>query len=283
MNDYYNEPIEMDSPYGHITISYSRLESHRIRVLDIDGGMESATYIEKDLQNELLFAYLDLFRLMFDENYLQNRTIKDVLLIGGGGFQFPKYFLSHQTGNIDVVEINSILYDISEKYFFLKEAIQQYDPQQTRFHCYFEDGRYYLDRNLKKYDVILSDVFLGENLVLSLHSIEAIKKIKNSLNSNGMYMTTVIGSLVGKYSQNLKDIVLTLKQCFQYVYVFKAMENIEHEQNQNFVVIGMDEKVHFNIVNYRNINQKRYHQGMINHVDDIDYTNGRILKDNNLS
>jgi len=90
VNDYYNEPIEMDSPYGHITISYSRLESHRIRVLDIDGGMESATYIEKDLQNELLFAYLDLFRLMFDENYLQTRTIKDVLLIGGGGFQFPK-------------------------------------------------------------------------------------------------------------------------------------------------------------------------------------------------
>ena len=272
----------MDSPYGHITISYSRLESHRIRVLDIDGGMESATYIEKDLQNELLFAYLDLFRLMFDENYLQTRTIKDVLLIGGGGFQFPKYFLSHQTGNIDVVEINSILYGISKKYFFLKEVIQQYDPQQTRFHCYFEDGRYYLDRNLKKYDVILSDVFLGENLVLSLHSIEAIKKIKNSLNPNGMYMTNVIGSLVGKYSQNLKDIVLTLKQCFQYVYVFKAMENIEHEQNQNFVVIGMDEKVHFNIVSYRNINQKRYHQGMINHVDDIDYTNGHILKDNNL-
>lgn len=282
MNDYYNEPIEMDSPYGHVTISYSRLESHRIRVLDIDGGMESATYIEKDLQNELLFAYLDLFRLMFDENYLQTRTIKDVLLIGGGGFQFPKYFLSHQTGNIDVVEINSILYGISKKYFFLKEVIQQYDPQQTRFHCYFEDGRYYLDRNLKKYDVILSDVFLGENLVLSLHSIEAIKKIKNSLNPNGMYMTNVIGSLVGKYSQNLKDIVLTLKQCFQYVYVFKAMENIEHEQNQNFVVIGMDEKVHFNIVSYRNINQKRYHQGMINHVDDIDYTNGHILKDNNL-
>ncbi len=282
MNDYYNEPIEMDSPYGHITISYSRLESHRIRVLDIDGGMESATYIEKDLQNELLFAYLDLFKLMFDENYLQSRTIRDVLLIGGGGFQFPKYFLSHQTGNIDVVEINSILYDISKKYFFLKETVQQYDPQQTRFHCYFEDGRNYLDRNLKKYDVILSDVFLGENLVLSLHSIEAMKKIKASLNSNGMYMTNVIGSLVGKYSQNLKDIVLTLKQCFQYVYVFKAMENIEHEQKQNFVVIGMNEKVHFNIVSYRNINQKRYHQGMINHVDDVDYTNGHILKDKNL-
>lgn len=281
MNDY-GEVIEIDSSYGHITISYSRLGSHRIRILDIDGGMESATYIEKDLQNELLFAYLDLFKLMFDENYLQNRTIKDVLLIGGGGFQFPKYFLSHHFGNMDVVEINSTLYDISKKYFFLGEAIQQYDPQQTRLHCYFEDGRNYLDRNLKKYDVILSDVFLGENLVLSLHSIEAIKRIKESLNPNGMYITNVIGSLVGKYSQNLKDIVLTLKQCFQYVYVFKAIENTNHDQKQNFVVIGMDEKVQFNIVSYRNINQKRYHQGMINYVDDIDYTNGRILRDKSL-
>ena len=281
MNNY-DEVIEIDSPYGHITISYNLLGSQRIKVLDIDGGMESATYIEKDLQNELLFAYLDLFKLMFDENYLQNRMIKEILLIGGGGFQFPKYFLSHYSGNIDVVEINSVLYEISKKHFFLEETIQRYDPQQTRLHCYFEDGRNYLDRNLKKYDVILSDVFLGENLVLSLHSIEAIKRIKESLNPNGMYMTNVIGSLVGKYSQNLKDIVLTLKQCFQYVYVFKAMENTEHEQNQNFVVIGMDEKVHFNIVSYRNINQKIYHQGMINHVDDIEYTNGHILRDKNL-
>lgn len=281
MNNY-GECIEIDSLYGHITISYSRVGSHRIKVLDIDGGMESATYIEKDLKNELLFAYLDLFKLMFDENYLQNRTVKDVLLIGGGGFQFPKYFLSHHLGNIDVIEISSILYDISKKYFFLDETIQQYDLQQTRLHCYFEDGRSYLDRNLKKYDVILSDVFLGENLVLSLHSIEAIRRIKESLNFNGMYLTNVIGSLVGKYSQNLKDIVLTLKQCFRNVYVFKAIENIEHDQKQNFVVIGMDEKVHFNIVSYRNINQKRYHQGMINHVDDIDYTNGHILRDKNL-
>lgn len=58
MNNY-DEVIEIDSPYGHITISYNLLGSQRIKVLDIDGGMESATYIEKDLQNELLFAYLN--------------------------------------------------------------------------------------------------------------------------------------------------------------------------------------------------------------------------------
>ena len=48
----YNDKIEIESPYGHITISYGRHDKHRVRVLDIDGGMESATYIEEELQNE---------------------------------------------------------------------------------------------------------------------------------------------------------------------------------------------------------------------------------------
>ena len=46
----YNDKIEIESPYGHITISYGRHDKHRVRVLDIDGGMESATYIEEELQ-----------------------------------------------------------------------------------------------------------------------------------------------------------------------------------------------------------------------------------------
>ena len=88
----YNDKIEIESPYGHITISYGRHNKHRVRVLDIDGGMESATYIEEELQNELLFEYMYLFDLMFDENYLEDRQINDVLLIGGGAFHYPKYF-----------------------------------------------------------------------------------------------------------------------------------------------------------------------------------------------
>ena len=135
----YNDKIEIESPYGHITISYGRHDKHRVRVLDIDGGMESATYIEEELQNELLFEYMYLFDLMFDENYLEDRQINDVLLIGGGAFHYPKYFLVHHQGNIDVVEINEILYDISNKYFYLEETVNKFDKNKNRFHCYFEN------------------------------------------------------------------------------------------------------------------------------------------------
>ena len=242
----YNDKIEIESPYGHITISYGRHDKHRVRVLDIDGGMESATYIEEELQNELLFEYM-------------------FLLIGGGAFHYPKYFLAHHQGNIDVVEINKVLYDISNKYFYLEETINKFDKNKNRFHCYFENGRDYINRNKRKYDAILSDVFIGENLVLELHSLEAIKRIKESLNPQGIYITNIIGSLSGKYSQNIKNVVKILKQCFKYIYVFKAQEKNEHQKRQNLIVVAVDQEVHFNIVSYHNINQKRYHQGMINH------------------
>lgn len=87
--------------------------------------MKFASYIEEDLQNELIFDYLKLFDLMVDENYLKGRKIEDVLLIDGGTIHYPKYFLTHYQGNIDVVEINSILYDLSNIIFLKKELLSQ--------------------------------------------------------------------------------------------------------------------------------------------------------------
>ena len=112
--------------------------------------------------------------------------------------------------------------------------------------------------------------------------MEAIKRIKESLNPQGIYITNIIGSLSGKYSQNIKNVVKTLKQCFKYTYVFKAQEKNEHQKRQNLIVVAVDQEVHFNIVSYHNINQKRYHQGMINHVDDLDLSNAHVLLDEDI-
>lgn len=269
--------LEMDSPYGFITIKEKSSNSHRIRILDIDGGMESASYIEEDLQNELLFDYLKLFDLMFDENYLKGRKIKDVLLIGGGAFHYPKYFLSHHQGNMDVVEINAILYDLSKTYFFLDKTIEKYDLKRERLKCYFEDGRDFLNHNKKIYDAILIDVFIGESLVKSLFEKNVIKIIKESLHSNGIFIANIIGSFKGKDSQNIKDVVVTLKQFFKYIYVFKSIESISNEQKQNLIVVALQEEIVFNIVSYYNIHPLKYHVGMINHLDDLDLSNGHIL------
>ena len=112
--------------------------------------------------------------------------------------------------------------------------------------------------------------------------MEAIKRIKESLNPQGIYITNIIGLLSGKYSQKIKNVVKTLKQCFKYTYVFKAQEKNEHQKRQNLIVVAVDQEVHFNIVSYHNINQKRYHQGMINHVDDLDLSNAHVLLDEDI-
>lgn len=64
--------------------------------------------------------------------------------------------------------------------------------------------------------------------------------------------------------------------------VFKAQEKNDHQKRQNLIVVAVDQEVHFNIISYHNINQKRYHQGMINHVDDLDLSNARVLFDENI-
>lgn len=62
----------------------------------------------------------------------------------------------------------------------------------------------------------------------------------------------------------------------------KHQEKNEHQKRQNLIVVALDQEVHFNIVSYHNINQKRYHQGMINHVDDLDLSNAHVLFDENI-
>ena len=54
------------------------------------------------------------------------------------------------------------------------------------------------------------------------------------------------------------------------------------KKGQNLIVVAVDQEVHFNIVSYHNINQKRYHQGMINHVDDLDLSNAHVLLDEDI-
>ena len=49
----------------------------------------------------------------------------------------------------------------------------------------------------------------------------------------------------------------------------KHKKRMSIKKRQNLIVVAVDQEVHFNIVSYHNINQKRYHQGMINHVDDL--------------
>lgn len=243
LNGNENVKASFDTQYGRVLVYNTYFNNEPVRMLNIDSGFESATYTDENRINELVFKYTKYYDLMFQS---QN-DVNDVLLIGGAGYSYPKYYISHyENKKMDVVEIDEDITKIAKKYFYLDKLIQDYDLEKNhRLNLINEDGRTYLNNNTKKYDAILNDAFSGENPAKTLTTLETITNIKKSLNTGGLYLTNIISSLEGEKSKFVKAEVNTLKQVFKNVYVIPCVENISKERKQNIMVISTDQDIDY--------------------------------------
>ena len=232
------DAISLDTQYGSVMIYNSERNGKDIRILNIDSGYESATFIDEDEKYELVFDYAKYYDLMFNSK----SEIKDTLMIGGAGYGYPKYFISHfQNINMDVVEIDGKITEIAKQYFYLNDLIEEYNINENqRLKLITEDGRTYLNRNEKKYDAILNDAFSGSSPAKTLTTLEAVQNIKKSLNENGLYLTNIISAIEGKNSKFLKAEVNTIKQVFKNVYIIPCTDEYELDKVYNVMVIASD-------------------------------------------
>lgn len=238
-----NVKTSIDTQYGRALVFNGYYNDQFVRYLNLDSGFESATFIDKDKRNELVFEYTAAYNLMFKS---QN-DINNVLLIGGAGYSYPKYYISHFNDKVmDVVEIDGEITNVAKKYFYLDDLIKEYKTDENhRLNLYTEDGRTYLNNNTKKYDAILNDAFSGKNPAKTLTTKETIIKIKESLIDNGVYLTNVIGAPEGKKSRFVRAEVNTLKQVFKNVYVVRVNPETNVEDEQNLMVIATDADIKF--------------------------------------
>lgn len=237
-----NVPVNYDTEYGNVTIYNGKYNNEEVRYLNIDSGYESATFIDESKKYELVFKYSKYYDYMFDANV----EINNVLLIGGAGYSYPKYYISHfENRNIDVVEIDSRVTEIAKEYFYLNDLIEDYDLiSNKRLNLINDDGRTYLNNNQKKYDAILNDAFSGETPARTLTTYEDIVNTKKSLNENGLYLTNIISSLEGENSKFLRAEVNTLKQVFKNVYIIPC-NDVDVYTIGNNMVIATDDDIYY--------------------------------------
>ena len=231
--------VSYDTEYGRVLIKNIEKNGKKCRYLLIDKGNESATYINEKECYDLIFNYTKYYDLMFNSNI----EIKNVLMIGGAGYSYPKYFISNYLDkNMDVVEIDGKVTEIAKKYFYLEKLIKEFNLDNNhRLNLIEDDGRTYLNKNIKKYDAILNDAFSGENPAKTLTTVEAIKKIHDSLNEKGVYLTNVISSVEGNNSKFIKAEVKTLRQVFKNVYIIPCNDKQDLYKTQNNMVIATDD------------------------------------------
>ena len=261
--------LDIDSVYQHISIVDKKIKmgqqiiNGRYLLLNKKGCVSG---MDLRKPNSLIFPYTKYFIL---GRYFLPKA-KNFLMIGGGGYSFPKYLLAnYPDATIDVVEIDPKMTEIAKKYFYLKDS--------PRLHIYTEDGRVYLNKNTKKYDVILMDAF-GDNLIpFPLTTKEVLIEVRNNLTTDGLVITNIISAMEGPKSLFFKSEYLTYKSIFPSVLTFPVKDKNDKKIIQNIIFVAMKNK-NFTIPKSKDTNSE--FEKYLNHLIKIDVEDGFILTDN---
>ena len=257
---------QIKNKYGTITIEDTVINNEPIRLYRHNDGLFSATFLNDNKKYDIVFGYPKQYEIAF--NFF---NIQKLLMIGGAGYQYPKYYISHHSGTIDIVDIDPISEIIAKQWFFLDDLYKDYNLDNThRFNTIIEDARIYLKKTDNKYDAIFNDAFFGTQSVLTLATKEANIDIKAHLNYNGIYMTNIAGQVYGPKSQIFKSIIATIQSVFTYVYILPCNDKGKQGYTEtNYMILATDQniKITNNIPYYVNKTDKILTDQNIKEID----------------
>jgi predicted membrane-bound spermidine synthase len=221
---------DIDTDYNRVW-TYETIDTQTgrpIRALQTNPGQtEAAVFTDKD--DDLVFDYTKFYRL--GDHF--NPEIKKALLIGGGGYSYPKDFLQkHPDAQLDVVEIDPGLTKIARDHFNLQD--------NENLHIFHEDGRTFVNRlENADYDVVYIDAFNSQFAIPShLTTSEFIGKIKENLSPNGVILVNIISAIDGEAGMFLRSELQTYKEHFSFVEIIQIHDNRPATDVQNIQIIA---------------------------------------------
>lgn len=223
--------IDIDTAYNRVWIYNRTNENYRkIRSLLINNEHSSAMFYES---TDLVYQYTKYYNLAkyFYPNF------KNTLMFWWAWYSFPKSFLeNYPNSTIDVVEIDPKLTSLAKKYFNLKD--------NKNLTIYHEDGRVFLNKTNKKYDVIFWDAFSSHHsLPYQLTTKEAIKKNYDILNENWVVILNIISAIQWKDWLFLQAEYKTYKSIFPQVYIFPVNDKNNWNKVQNIILVALKSKI----------------------------------------
>ena len=221
-------------------------DGRAVRLLLVGRSVQSATYVDEEYRAEPVFDYYLAFDLMFDAK----PDIERVLMVGGGGYAYPKHIIATRPEvHMDVVEIDPAITCIALTDFYLAEYLSDYPFGGTYdLGRICADGCDYLadlsrvvrgelggegrDSEFarqarrrygagfgQRYDAMVFDVFAGKEPVASLASPATICNAHACLNPGGVLIANVVSTLEGPKSAFLHQYVEALEGEFAHVHV----------------------------------------------------------------
>jgi len=196
----FNVLLQEDSWYGRHEV----YEDEARRLLTTNGVVQ--TQMPKEGLGRASKGSLLAAQYMMELVPLLRPAGREALVIGLGGGLLSTFFTRYDW-NIDTVEIDPGMLRIAREYF-------GFDG-----HCAVVDARRFLRTSRTLYDIILMDVYRGEDFPAHVTTLEFYELVKSHLTPDGVFAMNLISSRSGP---DTGAILRTLRTVFPYMIVYST-------------------------------------------------------------
>ncbi|GMV99267.1 MAG: hypothetical protein AMXMBFR84_04060 [Candidatus Hydrogenedentota bacterium] len=207
-----------ESQYSYVAV-LQNANQPSLRSLYLDKLMHSKVDLDNPLA--LKYEYEWIYRAVIDQYYPEGNPF-NALVIGGGGYTFPRYLELTRPGSyVEVIEIDPVVTEASYAAFGL--------PRDTSMHIVHLDGRNRIEdlaqrkaagESVPAFDCIFGDSINDVSVPYHLTTREFNERLKTLLKPDGIYLLNTIDMFdSGKF---VSAVARTCQAVFDYVYVFSS-------------------------------------------------------------
>jgi spermidine synthase len=154
------------------------------------------TYQSLDSNINRYFDYHKSMYKIIKNNY---STTSNILVLGLGGGIITQKLYEKGYQNIEACELDKYIYEAAVKYFGFSEKIK----------VSIDDARHYINLLQHHYDILIIDVFKGEEPASHVITIQSLEKIKKHLNNNALLIFNTAGYLESNLGKGNKSLINT--------------------------------------------------------------------------
>lgn len=214
--------LERKSPYNTILVTE---DDRGLRILrfEKDGARQSVVKLGDPDHLELPYARAIPVAFVFVEKP------QNVLVVGLGGGTIPGFLRKRFPDmRIDAVEIDPGVVEVARSHFGFRE--------DARMHAYVSDGRQFIERSGRLYDIIFLDAFGTDSVPYQLVTREFLAGVRRALTPRG----AVIGNVWGRDSNPLYDSMLRTYQA-----VYDEVSTVDVHGAGNKIIVASPRKRSF--------------------------------------
>ncbi len=224
---------EAETPYCYVAVHQTSLNPDRRSFMQ--DKLKHSGIVMGDLDN-LDYFYTHVYAAV-SKGIATNRKNMAAMVIGGGGYVYPRYLQKHYPDSrIDVVEIDPGV---------TKAAVEAFGlPADTSINTITMDARNYVDellhenslgRDTVQYDLIFEDAINDYSVPFQLVTKEFNESIDKILTEDGVYLVNLIDYFDSGLF--LGSVIATMQETFPHVAVVTEADAPRDVRN-TFVVIA---------------------------------------------